>query len=85
GDWIVPATEWFSTQHIDTRIADALDNNQPVMLSTSVLTDDPAEPMHVYSVESIIGTGSDATVTLRNPWGPGSNLPPVFDMRLGDL
>ncbi|PRC52499.1 hypothetical protein C6A85_58610, partial [Mycobacterium sp. ITM-2017-0098] len=36
GDWIVPATEWFSTQHIDTRIADALDNNQPVMLSTSV-------------------------------------------------
>ncbi|PRC58626.1 hypothetical protein C6A85_27540, partial [Mycobacterium sp. ITM-2017-0098] len=66
-------------------IADALDNNQPVMLSTSVLTDDPAAPMHVYSVESIIGTGSDATGTLRNPWGPGSNLPPVFDMRLGDL
>jgi Calpain family cysteine protease len=85
GDWIFPATEWFSTQHIDTRIADALADNQPVMLSTGVLTDDPVAPMHVYSVESITGTGSDATVTLRNPWGPGSNLPPVFDMRLGDL
>lgn len=85
GDWIFPATEWFSTQHIDTRIADALADNQPVMLSTSMLTEDPVAPMHVYSVEGITGTGSDATVTLRNPWGPGSNLPPVFDIRLGDL
>lgn len=85
GDWIFPAAEWFSTQHIDARIADALDNNQPVLLSTSLLTDDPVTPMHVYSVEAIAGTGSDATVTLRNPWGPGSSLPPVFDMRLSDL
>ncbi|MDA2894293.1 C2 family cysteine protease [Mycolicibacterium sp. BiH015] len=86
GDWIFPATEWMSpSQNIDTRIADALAGNQPVMLSTSIFTKDSVAPMHVYSIEGITGTGSDATVTLRNPWGPGSELPPVFDVRLGDL
>lgn len=86
GDWIFPATEWMTpSQNIDTQIADALAGNQPVMLSTSFFTNDSLAPMHVYSIEGITGTGSDATVTLRNPWGPGSDLPPVFDVRLGDL
>ncbi|MDG4665910.1 C2 family cysteine protease [Mycobacterium sp. 236(2023)] len=86
GDWIFPATEWMTpSQNIDGQIADALAGNQPVMLSTSFFTNDALAPMHVYSIEGITGTGSDATVTLRNPWGPGSDLPPVFDVRLGDL
>ncbi len=85
GDWIIPATEWLTpSQNIDTRIADALAGNQPVMLSTSVLTDDPITPMHVYSIEAISGSGSDAVVTLRNPWGPDSG-PPIIEARLGDL
>jgi hypothetical protein len=84
GDWIFPATEWFTpSQHIDRRIADALDSHQPVMLSTSVLGG-PLEDMHVYSVEAIAGAGSDAVVTMRNPWGPESG-PPVIQARLGDL
>lgn len=84
GHWIFPATEWFTTQHIDTQIADALDRHQPVMLSTSVFGGPVLEDMHVYSVEGIAGTGSDATVTLRNPWGPDSG-PPIIEARLGDL
>ena len=87
GDWIIPATEWLTpSQHIDTQIADALNGHQPVMLSTSVLTGDVAglSAQHVYSVESISGTGSDATVTLRNPWGPDDG-PPIIEARLGDL
>ncbi|OAN39460.1 C2 family cysteine protease [Mycolicibacterium iranicum] len=84
GDWIFPATEWMTpSQNIDSRIADALAGNQPVMLSTSVLGG-PLEGNHVYSIEGISGTGSDATVTLRNPWGPDSG-PPVIEARLGDL
>jgi hypothetical protein len=84
GDWIFPATEWLTpNQHIDTRIADALNSNQPVMLSTSVLGG-PLEDLHVYSIEDIAGTGSDAVVTMRNPWGPESG-PPVIQARLGDL
>ena len=87
GEWIVPATEWLTpSQHIDTRIADALNGHQPVMLSTSLFTGDVAglSAQHVYSVESISGTGSDATVTLRNPWGPDDG-PPVIQARLGEL
>lgn len=85
GDWIIPATEWMTpSQHIDTQIADALVNHQPVMLSTSVFGGPALENMHVYSIEGITGTGSDATVTLRNPWGPDSG-PPIIEARLGDL
>lgn len=84
GDWIVPATEWMTpSQNIDSQIADALTGNQPVMLSTSVFGG-PLQGMHVYSVEGIAGAGSDAVVTLRNPWGP-DNGPPVIEARLGDL
>lgn len=85
GDWIIPATEWMTpSQHIDSRIAEALGNHQPVMLSTSVFGGPALENMHVYSIEGITGTGSDATVTLRNPWGPDSG-PPIIEARLGDL
>lgn len=83
GDWIFPATEWFTTQNIDTQITDALNSNQPVMLSTSIFGGDLAS-MHVYSIETITGAGDDATVTLRNPWGPDDG-PPVIEARLGDL
>ncbi|MFB1295105.1 C2 family cysteine protease [Mycobacterium sp. pW049] len=87
GDWIIPATEWMTpSQHIDSRIAEALAGNQPVMLSTSVLTGGVSglSAQHVYPVEAIAGTGSDATVTLRNPWGPDDG-PPLITARLGDL
>jgi len=83
GDWIIPATEWFTTQHIDTQITEAMQNNQPVMLSTSVFGGDLAS-QHVYAIEGIAGTGSDATVTLRNPWGADDG-PAVIQARLGDL
>ncbi len=83
GDWIFPATEWFTTQHIDTQITEAMQNNQPVMLSTSVFGGDLAS-QHVYAIEGISGTGSDATVTLRNPWGADDG-PAVIQARLGDV
>src|SRR6201999_1405891 len=63
GKWVIPATEWFTTQHIDTQITEALQHHQPVTLSTSLFTGDLAS-RHVYAVEGITGTGSDATVTL---------------------
>lgn len=87
GEWIIPATEWMTpSQNIDTQITEALNGNQPVMLSTSVLTGNVTglSAQHVYSVEGISGTGSDATVTLRNPWGADDG-PPVITARLGDL
>ena len=83
GKWVIPATEWFTTQHIDTQITEALKSNQPVTVSTSLFTGDLAAT-HVYAVETITGTGSDATVTLRNPWGADDG-PAVIQMRLGDL
>lgn len=84
GHWIIPATEWMTpSQNIDGQIAEALSGHQPVMLSTSVFGG-PLDDMHVYSIEGLAGTGSDAVVTLRNPWGPDSG-PPVIEARLGDL
>ena len=83
GKWVIPATEWFTTQHIDTQITEALQSHQPVTMSTSLFTGDLAAT-HVYAVEGITGTGSDATVTLRNPWGADDG-PAVIHTRLGDL
>lgn len=83
GTWVIPATEWFTTQHIDTQITEALQSHQPVTMSTSLFTGDLAAT-HVYAVEGITGTGSDATVTLRNPWGADDG-PAVIHTRLGDL
>jgi Calpain family cysteine protease len=80
GKWVIPATEWFTTQHIDTQITEALKSHQPVTVSTS-LFGGTLEDRHVYAVEGIAGRGSDAVVTMRNPWGDGAPI----QMRLGDL
>jgi calpain family cysteine protease len=80
GKWVIPATEWFTTQHIDTQITDALNSHQPVTVSTS-LFGGTLEDRHVYAVDGITGAGSDAVVTMRNPWGDGAPI----QMRLGDL
>jgi hypothetical protein len=40
--------------------------------------------MHVYEVQAISGTGSDAVVTLRNPLGSDYG-PPIVQMKLDDL
>ncbi|OMC37332.1 hypothetical protein A5740_04925 [Mycobacterium sp. GA-1841] len=72
GDTLVPADAWRTGEHIDSRIAEALANHQPVTLSTS----SDAGPLvhnHAYIVESISGTGNNATVTLRNPWESNPN------------
>lgn len=84
GRWIFPATEFFTpSQHIDSQIAGALQNHQPVMLSTSVMGG-PLADQHVYSIEAITGTGSDAMVTLRNPWG-ADNGDATIQLPLGDI
>lgn len=84
-----PQQVWYTRQHIDQEIASALANHQPVTIST---TPDgvPLQKSHVYVVEDISGTGSDAQVTLRNPWehniGTPMNTPePLVKVRLGDL
>jgi hypothetical protein len=78
GEVIIPASEAipFVNHHIDQKIANALQNGQPVTISTNIVQG-PLEQAHVYTVESITGTGSDAVVTLRNPWGPDSGPPNV--------
>ena len=44
----------------------------------------PIHNSHAYMVEKITGTGSDAQVTLRNPWN-SDNENPIVTVRLGDL
>lgn len=83
GRTIHPSIEWFTTQHIDQQISDALRQHQPVTISTTAQPGS-LEEHHVYTVERITGTGSDAQVTLRNPWGP-DNGPALITVRLGDL
>ncbi len=68
GKWVIPATEWFTTQHIDTQITEALQSHQPVTVSTSLFTGDLAAT-HVYAVEGITGTGSDADGDAAQPVG----------------
>lgn len=86
---INPQTVWLTNQHIDQSIATALANHQPVTISTTP-NGAPLKESHVYIVEGITGTGSDAQVTLRNPWenniGTPTNTPgPLVTVRLGDL
>jgi hypothetical protein len=83
GKWLFPGAEFAWNQHLDTEIATALQNHQPVTLSTTFLPG-PLAGMHVYQVQAISGTGSDAVVTLRNPWG-SDNGPPIVRMKLDDL
>jgi len=80
---------WFTNQHIDQDITTALANHQPVTISTTP-HGAPLEQSHVYTVEGITGVGSDAQVTLRNPWETNTNTPintpePLVTVRLGDL
>jgi hypothetical protein len=89
GTNIDPGNVWLTNQHIDQDIARALANHQPVTISTTP-NGAPLDQSHVYIVEGISGTGSDAQVTLRNPWennlGTPSNTPdPLVTVRLGDL
>ena len=78
-----PTQEWFRTLNIDQQITQALQNHQPVTISTGAV---PGSLVggHAYIVEAIEGTGSDARVTLRNPWA-ADNGQPVTTVRLGDL
>ncbi|MGV0624330.1 DUF4226 domain-containing protein [Mycolicibacter minnesotensis] len=89
GTVINPANVWLTNQHIDQEISGALAGHQPVTIST---TPDgaPLTQSHVYVVEGISGTGSDAMVTLRNPWQTNTGTPidipeALVTVRLGDL
>lgn len=86
GTTIDPSGVWWTNEHLDQNISQALDNHQPVTVSTTEQSG-PLIPKHVYIVQSIDGTGSDAQVTLRNPWGhnPGDDHNPFVTMRLGDM
>jgi hypothetical protein len=89
GTNINPQTVWLTNQHIDQEIANALAHHQPVTISTTP-HGAPLKDSHVYVVEGISGSGSDAQVTLRNPWehnkGTPINTPdPLVAVRLGDL
>jgi hypothetical protein len=89
GTNINPEMVWFTNQHIDQAISGALANHQPITISTTP-RDVPLEHSHVYVVEGISGAGSDAQLTLRNPWGTNIGTPtntpdPLVTVRLGDL
>ncbi len=89
GTNINPQTVWLTNQHIDQAVSNALANHQPVTISTTP-NGAPLEQSHVYVVEGVTGTGSDARVTVRNPWETNLNTPinapgPLVTVRLGDL
>jgi hypothetical protein len=89
GKNINPQTVWLTNQHIDQQIANALAHRQPVTISTTP-HGAPLKESHVYVVEGISGSGSDARITLRNPWETNENTPintpnPLVTVRLGDL
>lgn len=83
---IDPERVWWTRQHIDQEITQALHNHQPVTLSAGP-HGGPLVSDHTYIVEGITGTGSDAQVTLRNPWASNPNDPhnPLITVRLGDV
>lgn len=80
---IDPSQEWYRTLNIDQQISQALQTHQPVVLST---TGNPGNTglvgNHAYTVIGITGTGSEALVTVRNPWDVDDKVKTV---RLGDL
>lgn len=89
GTVINPENVWFTNQHIDQSISGALANHQPVTISTSS-QGAPLTQSHVYIVEDVSGAGSDAMVTLRNPWETNIGTPidtpdALVTVRLGDL
>lgn len=89
GTVINPESVWFTHTHIDQAISGALADHQPVTISTTP-QGAPLTQSHVYVVEGISGTGSDALVTLRNPWETNTGTPidtsdALVTVRLGDL
>ncbi len=83
GTTLLPKQEWFRTLNIDQQVSQALRDHQPVVISTSDQAGKAGlVPNHVYTVLGIDGAGSDAMVTVRNPWG-GDGA--VRTLRLGDL
>jgi Calpain family cysteine protease len=89
GTIINPQTVWLTNQHIDQAISNALANRQPVTISTTP-HGVPLAQSHVYVIERITGTGSDAQITLRNPWETNLGTPidtpdPLVTVRLGDF
>ncbi len=83
GTVINPQNAWLTRDHLDQEIAQALANHQPVTIG-STPDGSPIHNSHAYTVEKITGTGSDAQVTLRNPWN-SDNENPTITVRLGDL
>jgi uncharacterized protein YukE len=83
GKIIDPQGVCLTRQHLDQEIATALGNHQPVTISTNP-HGQPLHQSHTYVVESISGTGSDAQITLRNPWNCDDDNP-LKTMRLGDI
>lgn len=84
---IDPEKVWFTRQQLDQSITEALTNHQPVTISTSTEASLPLVAPHSYIVEGITGSGSDAQLTLRNPWesNPGDPQNPMVTVRLGDV
>jgi|GEM_PF-1814849 len=86
GTSIDPPGVWWTNEHIDQHISQALANHQPVTVSTTEQSGSLI-PKHTYVVQSINGTGGDAEVTLRNPWGhnPSDDHNPFVTIKLGDM
>lgn len=84
---IDPQKVWWTGQHIDQHISQALTNHQPVTISTSTDASLPLVAPHTYIVEGITGSGSDAQLALRNPWEGNPNDPnnSMITVRLGDV
>lgn len=83
GKDVEPQSVWLTRQHLDQEITSALGRHQPVTMSTTP-NGEPLHKSHTYIVESITGTGSDAQVTLRNPWNSDDENP-LITVRLGDV
>jgi hypothetical protein len=86
GHNIDPQKVWWTDQHLDQDITQGLANHQPITIATGN-NGGPLVSNHVYIVEGITGTGSDAQVIMRNPWESNPRDPnnPLITVRLGDL
>ena len=83
GKWVIPATEWFTTQHIDTQITEALQSHQPVTVSTSLFTGDLAGHTRLRGGGDH-GNGQRRHRDDAQPVGRRRRAR-VIQMRLGDL
>lgn len=78
---------WPSSTQLDQEIRAALTSHQSVTMATSEDTGSVPflRAQHQYTVEHIEGVGSDAVVTLRNPWNIDDENPAVFTVKLDEL